>query len=86
MPVTENVYPQSNEDSGQQTESSVRRKPFAGTSEELDPERDAAPRAPHAPGGGDQDELEAQAADDFYHDRPAATSARVFDAGSTSDS
>jgi hypothetical protein len=82
--VTENVNPQSGEDSGQQPESSVRREPFAGTSEERNPERDATPEAPHAPGDGDQDELEAQAADDFYHDRPAATSARVFDAESNS--
>jgi hypothetical protein len=31
----------------------------------------------HAP--SEDDDLEAQAADDFYHDRPAADSAQVYD-------
>lgn len=48
-------------------------------SEPQEPEADAAVEAPAPPAGTGDDELEAQAADDFFHDRPAATSARVFD-------
>jgi len=80
--VTDNPDPRAGGETPQSSESSVRREPLAGTPEEQEPEQDTVQDAPHSPGDGDgdQDELEAQAADDFYHDRPAATSARVFDA------
>ncbi|GAA2032671.1 hypothetical protein GCM10009740_23560 [Terrabacter terrae] len=78
--MTDNQDPRAGGEAQQSSESSVRRQPLAGTPEEQEPEQDAVQDAPHAPGDGDQDALEAQAADDFYHDRPAATSARVFDA------
>ena len=77
--MSDNPDPRSSGATPQSSESSVQREPLAGTSEEQEPEQDAVQDAPHAPGDGDQDELEAQAADDFSHDRPAATSARVFD-------
>lgn len=64
----------------QQADSSARREPVAGTTDEQQNLPDDAAVEPSRPlmGTGD-DELEAQAADDFFHDRPAATSARVFD-------
>ncbi|MEW1955445.1 hypothetical protein [Terrabacter sp. NPDC080008] len=80
--MPENPDAQPRTEPATQAASSVRREPFAGTAEEREPERDAIPDGPHAPGDPGDDELEAQAADDFFHDRPAATSARVFDPGS----
>ena len=77
--MTDEMDPRRDDLSRQETQSSARREPFAGTAEERDPERDAPPGAPRSPGGAEEDELEAQAAADFFHDKPAATSARVFD-------
>ncbi|WP_374970392.1 hypothetical protein [Terrabacter sp. BE26] len=81
--MTDNPDLESSGEPPQQSQSSVRRAPLAGTPEEREPEQDAAHDAPRSHGDGSQDELEAQAADDFYHDRPAAMSARVFDAEGT---
>lgn len=78
--MTDELDPQEASTSEQQTGSSVRREPVAGTTEERqEPRGDAAVDAPPSSGDVGDDELEAQAADDFYHDRPAATSARVLD-------
>lgn len=78
--MTDELDPQEAGTSEQQTESSVRREPVGGTAEERQESRgDAAVDAPSTSGDVGDDELEAQAADDFFHDRPAATSARVID-------
>lgn len=76
--MTDELDPRRADTSEQAGDDAGRHEPVAGATEEQEQQGDAA-QAPRSSEHASNEELEAQAADDFFHDRPAATSARVFD-------
>lgn len=75
--MTDELDPRRADTSEQASDDAGRHEPVAGATEEQ--QQDEAAQAPRSSEHASNEELEAQAADDFFHDRPAATSARVFD-------